>query len=58
MKVGELVHFFINDVRVSSVPLDSVPLKSLSPKFVVKMKGEDIGKCEYVMITDIKLTQE
>lgn len=57
-KEGELVHLFINDVRVSSVPIDSVPLKSLSPKFVVKMKGEDIGKGEYVMITDIKLTQE
>lgn len=57
-KEGEMVHLFINDVRSLSVAIDPIPLKNLPPKIVIKMKGMDIGKSAYTMITDIKLTQE
>ncbi len=57
-KEGEFVHVFINGVRSLTLPVDPVSLGTLPPKVVIKMYGADIGKSEYSMITDIKLTQE
>jgi len=57
-KEGDLVHLFINNVRTLSLPVDEVALGSLPKKIFVKLKGEDIGKGTYVLVTDFKLTQE
>lgn len=57
-KEGESAYLFINGIRSLTVPVDSLSLGSLPPKVVIKMKGEDIGQGKYILITDLKLTQE
>lgn len=58
IKEGEVMHLFINDIRSLTLPVDTVAIGNLPPKIVFKMRGVDIGKGEYVAITDFKLTQE
>lgn len=55
-KEGDLVHVFVNGIRVLSNPVDSVSLKGLPAKVVVKMFGNDIGQGSYVLVSDLKVT--
>ncbi len=55
-KEGELAHVFINGVRVLTTQIDTVALKNLPGKVVVKMFGADLGQGNYVLITDLKVS--
>lgn len=57
-KEGEMLHLFINDIRTSSISVDAVAIQNLPKKIFVKMGGPDIGKGEYILITDFKLSQD
>ncbi|MEO0278216.1 MAG: CsgG/HfaB family protein [candidate division WOR-3 bacterium] len=57
-KEGEKIHVFVNDIRSLSVPVDTPSLSALTNKLVIKLTGNDIGKGEYVLVTNLKLTQE
>lgn len=57
-KEGELIHIFVNDLRTLSAPIDPVSVARLKPAIVWNLHGADIGRGEYVLITDLKLSQE
>ncbi|MCS7196258.1 MAG: hypothetical protein NZ827_03210, partial [Aquificaceae bacterium] len=57
-KQGNSVDVYVDNNRVYTEQLDPVALSKLPSKLIFVLRGQDINKGMYVLVTDIVVSQE